>query len=78
MSSRRSEKNVLGGALQNCCEGPQGGFYRDGFCRTGPEDIGSHTICVQITAAFLAFSKKLGNDLSTPYPEPSQRLGIAP
>ena len=45
------------------------GFYRDGFCQTGPQDTGSHTVCAQVTAEFLSFSKKIGNDLSTPRPE---------
>ena len=45
------------------------GFYRDGFCQTGPQDTGSHTVCSQVTAEFLSFSKKIGNDLSTPRPE---------
>jgi uncharacterized protein (DUF2237 family) len=45
------------------------GFYRDGCCRTGPEDIGRHTVCVRMTEEFLLFSKRAGNDLSTPRPE---------
>ena len=45
------------------------GFYRDGFCQTGPQDTGSHTVCAKVTAEFLSFSKKIGNDLSTPRPE---------
>lgn len=60
--------NVLGGALQCCCTQPLTGFYRDGFCRTGAEDTGLHTVCAQVTAEFLAFSKARGNDLSTPQP----------
>lgn len=63
------QRNVLGGELQPCCYNPRTGFYRDGFCHTGPEDIGQHTVCVQVTEAFLAFSKSRGNDLSTPHPE---------
>lgn len=59
-------KNVLGGKLQSCCTSPMTGFYRDGCCNTGPEDTGSHTVCVQITAEFLEFSRSVGNDLSTP------------
>jgi len=62
-------KNVLGNELQPCCKFPMTGFYRDGFCRTGPEDIGSHTVCIKITKEFLAFSQACGNDLSTPHPE---------
>ncbi len=59
-------KNVLGGKLEVCCTSPMTGFFRDGCCNTGPEDVGSHTICVEMTAEFLAFSKVVGNDLSTP------------
>jgi uncharacterized protein (DUF2237 family) len=59
-------KNVLGGKLEVCCTSPMTGFFRDGCCNTGPEDVGSHTVCVELTAEFLAFSKSIGNDLSTP------------
>jgi uncharacterized protein (DUF2237 family) len=59
-------KNVLGGKLGVCCTSPMTGFFRDGCCNTGPEDVGSHTVCVEMTAEFLAFSKSVGNDLSTP------------
>ena len=59
-------KNVLGGKLQACSTSPMTGFFRDGCCNTGPEDVGSHTVCVVVTAEFLAFSKSVGNDLSTP------------
>jgi uncharacterized protein len=65
----QTAKNVLGGALQSCCLEPRTGFYRDGFCHTGPQDRGSHTVCAKVTAEFLAFSKRQGNDLSTPRPE---------
>ncbi|SEN11514.1 hypothetical protein SAMN04489859_100162 [Paracoccus alcaliphilus] len=61
--------NVLGGPLQPCSNAPLTGFYRNGCCDTGPEDQGSHTVCVIVTAEFLAMSKYLGNDLSTPRPE---------
>jgi uncharacterized protein (DUF2237 family) len=61
--------NVLGESLQPCCFSPVTGFYRDGFCRTGPGDYGLHTVCVEVTAEFLAFSRARGNDLSTPRPE---------
>ncbi len=61
--------NVLGGELQPCSTDPLTGFYRDGCCNTGPEDAGSHTVCVIVTEEFLAMSKYLGNDLSTPRPE---------
>ncbi len=66
---RPKPKNVLGTELKCCCKKPLTGFYRDGFCRTGADDRGSHTICVRVTDAFLAFSKSRGNDLSTPRPE---------
>ena len=62
-------KNVLGGELKTCCTNPLTGFYRDGFCKTGADDRGSHTICIVATDEFLAFSKSRGNDLSTPRPE---------
>jgi len=62
-------RNVLGEKLRPCCKFPMTGFYRDGYCRTGVEDIGQHTICIQVTEKFLAFSKAAGNDLSTPHPE---------
>ncbi len=61
-------KNVLGTKLQICCLSPVTGFYRNGRCDTGPEDLGMHTVCAQVTAEFLEFSKKRGNDLSTPVP----------
>lgn len=68
-AAKPAAKNVLGGALESCCTDPVTGFYRDGHCRTGPQDTGSHTVCARVTAEFLAFSKKNGNDLSTPRPE---------
>ncbi|MFD1881487.1 DUF2237 family protein [Paracoccus pacificus] len=61
--------NVMGGPLEPCSMTPLTGFYRNGCCDTGPEDRGSHTVCVIVTAEFLAMSKYLGNDLSTPRPE---------
>src|SRR5271167_600787 len=61
--------NVLGDRLDVCSMTPKTGFLRDGCCDTGREDIGSHTICAVMTAAFLEFSKSRGNDLSTPMPE---------
>lgn len=63
--------NVLGQRLEPCSldSDPVTGFLRTGSCETCPEDIGSHTVCVQLTAEFLAFSKTAGNDLSTPRPE---------
>jgi uncharacterized protein len=61
-------KSVLGREIASCCRSPLTGFYRDGCCNTGPEDTGSHTVCAQMTREFLAFSRKRGNDLSTPVP----------
>ena len=66
---RFSPRNVLGEPLDICSIKPMSGFYRDGCCNTGREDIGSHTVCVVMTAEFLEFSKSRGNDLSTPVPE---------
>jgi uncharacterized protein len=60
--------NVLGGPLACCCEHPLTGFYRDGHCRTGSEDVGRHLVCAVMTAEFLAFTRSRGNDLSTPRP----------
>jgi uncharacterized protein (DUF2237 family) len=62
-------KNVLGGELQSCCTDPMTGFYRDGYCKTGPDDTGRHTICIVTTDEFLTYSKSVGNDLSTPMPQ---------
>ena len=62
------ERNVLGGELQPCGEDPLTGFYRDGCCHTGPEDVGSHTICTVVTAEFLEHQRSIGNDLATPVP----------
>lgn len=61
-------KNVLGGPLQSCSTDPLTGFYRDGCCNTGPDDLGVHSVCVVMTKEFLAFSRSRGNDLSTPAP----------
>ncbi|MEI6873009.1 MAG: DUF2237 domain-containing protein [Verrucomicrobiota bacterium] len=61
--------NVLGTNLECCCTAPLTGFYRDGYCRTGAEDRGLHTVCAVVTTDFLAFSKARGNDLSTPRPD---------
>ena len=61
--------NVLGTPLECCCLRPLTGFYRDGFCRTGPGDVGLHTVCVEVTSEFLEFSRERGNDLITPVPE---------
>ncbi|MDU8942831.1 DUF2237 family protein [Ovoidimarina sediminis] len=61
--------NVLGEPLESCSREPLTGFFRDGACNTCAEDRGSHTVCAVMTAEFLAFSKYVGNDLSTPRPE---------
>jgi hypothetical protein len=61
--------NVLGAPLEPCSTDPVTGFFRNGCCDTGPADRGSHTVCAVMTAEFLALSKYLGNDLSTPRPE---------
>jgi uncharacterized protein len=63
-----TEHNVLGGDLEPCGTDPLTGFYRDGCCNTGPEDLGSHTICAVVTAEFLAHQRSIGNDLSSPQP----------
>jgi len=67
--SESTERNVLGHELQPCGVDPVTGFYRDGCCSTGPEDIGSHTVCAVVTAEFLVHQKLVGNDLSSPRPE---------
>jgi uncharacterized protein (DUF2237 family) len=61
--------NVLGGPLQACSFDPLTGFYRDGCCHTGPEDAGTHVLCARVSAAFLEFSLRQGNDLISPRPE---------
>lgn len=65
---RAASRNVFGEPLQPCSVKPMTGFFRNGCCDTGPEDAGSHTVCVIVTAEFLEFSKSRGNDLSTPAP----------
>ena len=62
-------RNVLGGELQPCSTAPMTGFFRNGCCETSHEDVGMHTVCAVMTAEFLAYSKSVGNDLSTPIPE---------
>jgi uncharacterized protein (DUF2237 family) len=71
------DKNVLGGRLLPCSVSPRTGFYRDGCCNTGPEDVGMHVVCVQMTELFLEYSREHGNDLSTPVPE-HDFPGLAP
>ena len=63
------EHNVYGEPLQPCSTDPLTGFFRTGACAAGPDDVGRHLICCEMTAQFLAFSKSVGNDLSTPRPE---------
>jgi uncharacterized protein (DUF2237 family) len=64
-----TDRNVLGGELEVCGNDPLTGFFRDGSCSTGPEDLGSHTVCAVVTAEFLAQQRAVGNDLVTPRPE---------
>ncbi len=64
-----TERNVIGDELQPCGTDPLTGFFRDGCCSTGPEDLGSHTICAVVTAEFLDHQRRIGNDLSTPHPQ---------
>ncbi|AWX44678.1 hypothetical protein HME9304_01681 [Flagellimonas maritima] len=66
--TKSRNKNVLGTELQACCHTPKTGFYRDGFCRTGPEDVGTHVVCAIMTEEFLIYTKAQGNDLSSPMP----------
>ena len=61
-------KNVLGTKLELCCTSPMTGYYRDGFCTTGGQDMGMHVVCAQVTEEFLQYTKSQGNDLSTPAP----------
>ncbi|MCB9681869.1 MAG: DUF2237 domain-containing protein [Alphaproteobacteria bacterium] len=67
--SAPAARNVLGGPLVACSFEPLTGWFRDGCCRTDAQDRGEHTVCAQVTATFLAFSRAAGNDLSTPAPE---------
>jgi uncharacterized protein (DUF2237 family) len=64
-----TQRNVLGGELEECGTEPLTGFFRDGCCTSGPEDLGSHTICAVVTAEFLEHQLGIGNDLITPRPE---------
>ncbi|HEX4843507.1 MAG TPA: DUF2237 domain-containing protein [Limnobacter sp.] len=65
----RQDKNVLGGPLLACSYAPLTGFFRDGCCSTGPNDLGRHVVCAKVTQEFLEFSLRMGNDLITPRPE---------
>jgi uncharacterized protein len=76
-SAAMSERNVLGGDLEGCSVDPLTGWFRDGSCRTGPDDLGSHTICAVMTAEFLEHQRSIGNDLVTPRPE-FRFPGLAP
>ncbi|HIK53895.1 MAG TPA: DUF2237 domain-containing protein [Synechococcales cyanobacterium M55_K2018_004] len=67
-SATTQAKNVLGQPLQCCCTSPMTGFYRNGFCETGPQDFGTHVVCAEVTAEFLSFTRSRGNDLSSPAP----------
>ena len=67
--AREPDRNVVGGELLPCSGDPLTGFYRDGCCATGAEDVGGHTVCAIMTPEFLQFSALAGNDLSTPRPE---------
>jgi uncharacterized protein len=64
-----ADLNVLGEPLEECGIDPMTGFYRDGCCTSGPEDVGSHTVCAVMTSEFLAHQQSVGNDLVTPRPE---------
>mgnify|MGYP002639475733 CR=1 FL=1 len=63
------QKNIFGKELECCCKDPMTGYLRDGYCHTEESDFASHTVCAQVTDAFLSYSKALGNDMSTPKPE---------
>ena len=67
--SEHEERNVLGGPLEECSTDPMTGWFRDGCCATGPEDMGSHTICAFVTQEFLEHQRAIGNDLVTPMPQ---------
>jgi uncharacterized protein (DUF2237 family) len=61
--------NVLGTELQACCFDPKTGYFRDGYCKTRIDDVGTHVVCAVVTQAFLTFTKSRGNDLETPFPQ---------
>lgn len=69
MADDSTQLNVLGEPLESCSTDPLTGFTRSGCCETGPEDLGSHTVCIEVSQAFLEFSRFRGNDLSTPMPQ---------
>jgi uncharacterized protein len=68
-TARVDDRNVLGGPLDECGTDPVTGFYRDGCCTSGPDDLGSHTVCAVVTGDFLDHQRRVGNDLSTARPE---------
>lgn len=68
MRTEKEVKNVLGTTLESCCTDPMTGYYRDGSCHTGSDDLGSHVVCAIMTRAFLDYTKACGNDLCTPIP----------
>jgi uncharacterized protein (DUF2237 family) len=77
------QSNVNGDPLEVCSLEPLTGFYRDGYCNTGPDDVGSHTVCTVVTAEFLEHQRQIGNDLVTPLPQhgfpglqPGDRWGV--
>ena len=72
-----ADRNVFGGELEPCGDDPVTGFYRDGCCNTGPEDLGSHTVCAVMTAEFLEHQRRIGNDLTSPAPH-YQFPGLVP
>ncbi|MEO0615629.1 MAG: DUF2237 domain-containing protein [Pseudomonadota bacterium] len=69
MNDSTVARNVLGDPLAPCCDITRTGYWRDGFCRTGPQDVGRHVVCAVVTDAFLEFSRSRGNDLVTPMPQ---------
>lgn len=75
--TREPEVNILGGPIEVCGTDPMTGFYRDGCCSTGPEDLGSHTVCAVVSAEFLEHQRQCGNDLITARPE-FNFAGLAP
>jgi hypothetical protein len=66
--AKNKELNVLGSVLESCCEDPATGYFRDGFCRTIQEDSGTHILCAIVTQDFLEYTKRRGNNLTTPIP----------
>jgi uncharacterized protein (DUF2237 family) len=71
------DRNVLGGPLAVCSSAPRTGFFRDGCCNTGADDVGIHVICARMTGEFLEFERQRGNDLVTPMPA-AQFPGLSP